>query len=67
MLSAEQDPIFEANMYENFGDVGTGIARLVDELQQKDKRKRTLQTLGTGDKCSSGRHPLGHRMYLLDR
>eukprot|EP00271_Cylindrocystis_brebissonii_P008049 TRINITY_DN2207_c0_g2_i1.p1 TRINITY_DN2207_c0_g2~~TRINITY_DN2207_c0_g2_i1.p1 ORF type:complete len:613 (+),score=136.96 TRINITY_DN2207_c0_g2_i1:493-2331(+) len=46
VLSSEQDPIFKSNMYENFGDVGTNIARLVEELQQNDKTtKRRLQTL----------------------
>lgn len=46
MLSSEQDPFFKANMYENFGDIGMNIKRLVDEFQQVSKSNQNIQTIG---------------------
>lgn len=45
VLSSAQDDTFKNNMYENFGDVGSNIAKLVGDLQQKDRRNKQLQTL----------------------
>ena len=46
MLSAEQDEVFRANMYENYGDVGMNIGRLVGQLQETDERNKKVQSLG---------------------
>ncbi|XP_035542012.1 vacuolar protein sorting-associated protein 45 homolog isoform X1 [Juglans regia] len=45
VLSSEQDAFFKANMYENFGDIGMNIKRLVDEFQQIAKSNQTIQTI----------------------
>lgn len=47
MLSSEQDTFFKANMYENFGDLGMNIKKMVDEFQQKAKSNQNIQTVGT--------------------
>jgi vacuolar protein sorting-associated protein 45 len=46
VLSSEQDTFFKANMFENFGDLGMNIKRMVDEFQQKAKSNQNIQTLG---------------------
>lgn len=46
VLSSEQDSFFKANMYENFGDIGMNIKRLVDEFQQVAKSNQKIQTIG---------------------
>ena len=46
VLSSEQDAFFKANMYENFGDLGMNIKKMVDEFQQKAKSNQNIQTLG---------------------
>lgn len=46
MLSSEQDAFFKANMYENFGDIGMNIKRMVDEFQQIAKSNQNIQTIG---------------------
>lgn len=46
MLSSEQDSFFKANMYENFGDIGMNIKRMVDEFQQVSKSNQNIQTIG---------------------
>lgn len=46
VLSSEQDVFFKANMYENFGDLGMNIKKMVDEFQQKAKSNQNIQTLG---------------------
>lgn len=46
MLSSEQDAFFKANMYENFGDIGMNIKRMVDEFQQFSKSNQSIQTIG---------------------
>lgn len=46
VLSSEQDAFFKANMYENFGDLGMNIKKMVDEFQQKTKSNQNIQTLG---------------------
>uniref|UniRef100_A0A5B7A9N4 Putative Vacuolar protein sorting 45 n=1 Tax=Davidia involucrata TaxID=16924 RepID=A0A5B7A9N4_DAVIN len=45
VLSSEQDAFFKANMYENFGDIGMNIKRMVDEFQQAAKSNQNLQTI----------------------
>lgn len=45
VLSSEQDAFFKANMYENFGDIGMNIKRLVDEFQQIAKSNQNIQTV----------------------
>ncbi|KAL0016257.1 hypothetical protein SO802_003326 [Lithocarpus litseifolius] len=45
VLSSEQDAFFKANMYENFGDIGKNIKRLVDEFQQISKSNQSIQTI----------------------
>lgn len=49
MLSSEQDTFFKANMYENFGDIGMNIKRMVDEFQQVAKSNQSIQTIGSYD------------------
>lgn len=46
MLSSEQDSFFKINMYENFGDIGMNIKRMVDDFQQIAKSNQTIQTIG---------------------
>lgn len=46
VLSSEQDSFFKTNMYENFGDIGMNIKRLVDEFQQVAKSNQNIQTVG---------------------
>ncbi|GMN48386.1 hypothetical protein TIFTF001_017548 [Ficus carica] len=41
----EQDSFFKSNMYENFGDIGMNIKRLVDEFQQVAKSNQNIQTI----------------------
>ncbi|CAL0327450.1 unnamed protein product [Lupinus luteus] len=45
VLSSEQDSFFKTNMYENFGDIGMNIKRLVDEFQQVAKSNQNIQTV----------------------
>lgn len=45
VLSSEQDAFFKANMYENFGDLGMNIKRMVDEFQQFAKSNQNIQTI----------------------
>ncbi|XP_054788368.1 vacuolar protein sorting-associated protein 45 homolog [Prosopis cineraria] len=45
VLSSEQDSFFKSNMYENFGDIGMNIKRLVDEFQQVAKSNQNIQTI----------------------
>ncbi|XP_077250276.1 vacuolar protein sorting-associated protein 45 homolog isoform X1 [Tasmannia lanceolata] len=45
VLSSEQDAFFKANMYENFGDLGMNIKRMVDEFQQLAKSNQNIQTV----------------------
>lgn len=46
VLSSEQDAFFKANMYENFGDLGMNIKRMVDEFQHIAKSNQNIQTIG---------------------
>lgn len=46
VLSSEQDAFFKSNMYENFGDIGMNIKRMVDEFQQLAKSNQNIQTIG---------------------
>lgn len=45
VLSSEQDTFFKANMYENFGDIGMSIKRMVDDFQQVAKSNQNIQTV----------------------
>ncbi|XP_020207979.1 vacuolar protein sorting-associated protein 45 homolog isoform X2 [Cajanus cajan] len=45
VLSSEQDSFFKTNMYENFGDIGMNIKRMVDEFQQVSKSSQNIQTI----------------------
>ncbi|KAL6504826.1 vacuolar protein sorting-associated protein 45 [Orobanche hederae] len=45
VLSSEQDAFFKANMYENFGDIGMNIKRMVDDFQQVAKSNQKIQTI----------------------
>ncbi|KAL1810799.1 hypothetical protein DCAR_0622891 [Daucus carota subsp. sativus] len=45
VLSSEQDTFFKANMYENFGDIGMSIKRMVDDFQQVAKSNQNIQTI----------------------
>jgi len=46
VLSSEQDAFFKANMYENFGDIGMNIKKMVDDFQQAAKSNQNIQTIG---------------------
>lgn len=46
VLSSEQDSFFKSNMYENFGDLGANIKKMVDEFQSRAKSNQNIQTLG---------------------
>ena len=50
MLSSDQDSFFKSNMYENFGDIGMNIKKLVDEFQQVSKSNQNIQTIGSCNK-----------------
>ncbi|CAM6095667.1 unnamed protein product [Calypogeia fissa] len=45
VLSSEQDPFFKSNMYENFGDLGANIKKMVDDFQSKSKNHQNIQSL----------------------
>ncbi|KAI3751823.1 hypothetical protein L2E82_22914 [Cichorium intybus] len=45
VLSSEQDLFFKSNMYENFGDIGMSIKRMVDDFQQVAKSNQNIQTI----------------------
>lgn len=45
VLSSEQDTFFKSNMYENFGDIGMNIKRMVDDFQQIAKSNQNIQTV----------------------
>lgn len=45
VLSSQQDTFFKANMYENFGDLGANIKKLVDEFKVKAKSNQNIQSV----------------------
>ncbi|KAJ3692510.1 hypothetical protein LUZ60_012860 [Juncus effusus] len=45
VLSAVQDDFFRSNMFENFGDLGMNIKRMVDDFQQIAKSNQNIQTI----------------------
>ncbi|CAI5501688.1 unnamed protein product [Closterium sp. Naga37s-1] len=45
VLAAGEDEFFKRHMYDNFGDVGSAVAKLVSDLQSKDRRNKGIQTL----------------------
>ncbi|KAG2611537.1 vacuolar protein sorting-associated protein 45 homolog [Panicum virgatum] len=46
VLSSVQDDFFRANMFENFGDLGMNIKRMVDDFQHLSKGSLNLQSIG---------------------
>jgi len=46
VLSSVQDDFFRANMFENFGDLGMNIKRMVDDFQHLSKSSLILQSIG---------------------
>lgn len=46
VLSSEQDAFFKSNMYENFGDIGMNIKKLVDDFQHISKSNQNIKTIG---------------------
>ena len=49
VLSSVQDDFFRANMFENFGDLGMNIKRMVDDVQHLSKGSLNLQSIGNLD------------------
>lgn len=47
VLSSEQDAFFKANMYDNFGEIGMNIKKMVDDFQQVAKSNQNIQTIGS--------------------
>ncbi|GJP38428.1 hypothetical protein CLOM_g22867 [Closterium sp. NIES-68] len=45
VLAAGEDEFFRRHMNDNFGDVGNAVAKLVNDLQSKDRRNKGIQTL----------------------
>ncbi|CAI5475077.1 unnamed protein product [Closterium sp. Yama58-4] len=45
VLAAGEDEFFKRHMFDNFGDVGSAVAKLVSDLQSKDRRNKGIQTL----------------------
>jgi len=45
VLSAEQDPFYKENMFNNFGDLGTSIRSLVDQYQSKAKLNQQVNSI----------------------
>ncbi|KAM0839381.1 hypothetical protein ACQ4PT_060356 [Festuca glaucescens] len=46
VLSAVQDNFFRANMFENFGDLGMNVKRMVDDFQHLSKSSQNFQSIG---------------------
>ncbi|AQK50698.1 Vacuolar protein sorting-associated protein 45-like protein [Zea mays] len=46
VLSSVQDDFFRANMFENFGDLGMNLKRMVDDFQHLSKSSLNLQSIG---------------------
>lgn len=44
-MSAEQDPFFSNNMYDNFGDLGASIKRYVEDYQAKTASSSSIDTI----------------------
>jgi vacuolar protein sorting-associated protein 45 len=53
VLSSVQDDFFRANMFENFGDLGMNIKRMVDDFQHLSKSSLNLQSIGNIEFCFS--------------
>ncbi|XP_055384171.1 vacuolar protein sorting-associated protein 45 [Condylostylus longicornis] len=45
VLSAEQDDFYAANMYSNFGEIGSKIKSLMEEFQKKAKDQRKVESI----------------------
>eukprot|EP00898_Chlorokybus_atmophyticus_P001079 jgi/Chlat1/1972/Chrsp158S02282 len=45
VLSASQDQFFKENMFENYGDLGANVKKMVDEFQSKAKSNQSIQTI----------------------
>lgn len=46
VLSAVQDDFFRANMFENIGDLGMNVKRMVDDFQHLSKSSQNFQSIG---------------------
>lgn len=46
VLSPEQDTFYKANMFKNFGELGTAAQDLVTEFQEKSKITQNIQSIG---------------------
>lgn len=46
VLSAVQDDFFRVNMFENFGDLGMNVKRMVDDFQHLSKSSQNFQSIG---------------------
>lgn len=45
MLSADQDPFFSSNLYDNFGDLGASIKRYVLDYQARTASSSSIDTI----------------------
>uniref|UniRef100_A0A453BPJ5 Vacuolar protein sorting-associated protein 45-like protein n=1 Tax=Aegilops tauschii subsp. strangulata TaxID=200361 RepID=A0A453BPJ5_AEGTS len=45
VLSAVQDDFFRVNMFENFGDLGMNVKRMVDDFQHLSKSSQNFQSI----------------------
>ncbi|KNC75018.1 vacuolar protein sorting-associated protein 45 [Sphaeroforma arctica JP610] len=45
VLSSETDEFYHKNMFENFGDIGMSIKKLVDSFQEKTKSNKKIDTI----------------------
>jgi vacuolar protein sorting-associated protein 45 len=45
VLSADQDPFFSSNLYDNFGDLGASIKQYVVEYQAKTASSSSIDTV----------------------
>lgn len=67
VLSSEQDAFFKANMYENFGDIGMNIKKMVDDFQQVAKSNQNIQTIGSwSSHICFARQIFHHIFFFLD-
>uniref|UniRef100_A0A0D9YRP1 Uncharacterized protein n=1 Tax=Oryza glumipatula TaxID=40148 RepID=A0A0D9YRP1_9ORYZ len=53
VLSSVQDEFFRANMFENFGDLGMNIKRMVDDFQHLSKTSQNIQSISDMSKFLS--------------
>ena len=44
-MSADQDPFFKKNMYQNFGDLGGNIKEYVEQYQAKTQSNMSIESI----------------------